>query len=142
MCQAAVASKLEERMTAAQPATKRSEPQLVTRVRAALARAPGLKEKRMFGGTAFMVRGRICVTARAERIMCRIDPALQAAALKRKGCRSVVMGGREYRGYVYVDAPSLKTKRALDHWVELALNYNDAADSTSRRRLHSKGAKA
>ncbi len=78
----------------------------------------------MFGNIAFTVRGKMCVSARAERIMCRIDPAFHDAAVKRKGCRTVVMKGRQYRGYVYVDAAALKTKRALKYWVELALNYN------------------
>ena len=80
----------------------------------------------MFGSIAFMVRGKICVSARAERIMCRIDPAGHDTAVKRKGCRTVMMRGRQYRGYVYVDAESVKTKRALNYWIKLAVNYNQA----------------
>ena len=38
--------------------------ELVSRVRAALARIPGVKEKKMFGSTAFMVRGKLCLSAR------------------------------------------------------------------------------
>src|SRR6266404_2251281 len=58
---------------------------LLSRVRATLARVRDVEEKKMFGGTMFMVRGKMCVSARAERIMCRIDPALHDAAVKRKG---------------------------------------------------------
>ena len=97
---------------------------LVERVREALSEVPGVKEKRMFGSTAFMVRGKMCVTARAERIMCRIAPALHDAAIGRPGCRTVVMRGRQYRGYVYVAAEALKTKRDLKYWIRLALDYN------------------
>lgn len=106
-----------------------SDDDLVKRVRAALARVRGVEETKMFGGTAFMVRGKICVSARAERIMCRIDPALHDAAVKRKGCQTVVMKGREYRGYVHVDAEALKTKAAVKYWVELALAHNKAITS-------------
>ena len=49
---------------------------LVDRVRAALSGTPKVEEKRMFGGVAFMVRGKMCVTARGGRLMCRIDPAI------------------------------------------------------------------
>lgn len=87
----------------------------------------------MFGGTAFMVRGKFCVSARAERIMCRIDPALHDAALKRKGSRTVVMKGREYRGYVRIDAGALKTRRNLDYWIGLALSYNPKAKASTKR---------
>ncbi len=73
-----------------------------------------------------MVRGKLCISARAERIMCRIDPALHDAALERKGCQTVVMRGRQYRGYVYVGAESVTTAAALKYWVDLALNYNKA----------------
>lgn len=99
---------------------------LLSRVRAALAPFSNVKEKRMFGSTAFMVRGKLCISARAERIMCRIDPASHAAALKREGTQTVVMRGRELRGYVYVDAESVRTTAALKYWVDLALNYNKA----------------
>ena len=87
----------------------------------------------MFGGIAFMVRGKMCITARAERIMCRIDPALHDAALKRNGCRTMVMKGREYRGYVLVSADAVRTKAALKYWLDLALNYNKSITSTKKR---------
>ena len=94
------------------------------RVRAALAGVAQVKEKKMFGSVGFMVRGNLCMTARSTRIMCRIDPATHAAAIKRKGCRTVVMKGRPYSGYVYVDAPALATDKALSYWVSQALAFN------------------
>ena len=87
----------------------------------------------MFGGTAFLVRGKLCVSARKERIMCRIDPAVHDAALQRPGCRTMVMKGREYRGYVYVDAAAVRTHRDLTYWVRLALGYNEKAQASGKR---------
>jgi TfoX/Sxy family transcriptional regulator of competence genes len=107
---------------------------LAARVKEALGRPPRVEEKRMFGGIAFMVRGKLCVTVGKERIMCRIDPGIHGAALKRKGCRTVVMKGRQLRGYVRVDAEALKTKRSLDYWIGLALDYNNKARATTRNR--------
>ncbi len=99
---------------------------LVERVRAAFEDVPSVKEKKMFGSTAFMVNGKMCMSARAERIMCRVDPALHDFLVKRKGCRTVVMGGRKYLGYVYVDAEAVGTKRALNYWIGLAVKFNQA----------------
>ena len=62
----------------------------------------------------------------AERIMCRVAPALHDAAVGRTGCQTVVMRGRQYRGYVYVTANALTTKRELNYWIHLALDYNEA----------------
>lgn len=97
---------------------------LVDRVRAALASVADVKEKKMFGSIAFMVRSKMCINARPDRIMCRIDPALHDATVKRKGCKGVIMKGRLYRGYVYLDAEAVRTERALKDWVDLALDYN------------------
>ena len=106
---------------------------LIERVRAALAREPRVEEKRMFGGTAFMVRGRICVSARPQRIMCRIDPAVHDDVLERPGCRTVVMKGRQYRGYVWVDASAVRRAPALESWIALALDYNARSQRSPRK---------
>jgi TfoX/Sxy family transcriptional regulator of competence genes len=104
--------------------TRRDE-KLIQRVRAALADVADVKEKKMFGSTAFLVRGKMCVSARTERIMCRIEPSLHDAAVKREGCRTVVMRGRQYRGYVHVNSEAIKTGRKLKYWIKLALDYNE-----------------
>lgn len=94
------------------------------RVRAALAGVPKVKERKMFGSVGFMVRGRLCVSARPTRIMCRIDPATHGAAIRRNGCRTVVMKARPYQGYVYVDAAAVATRKALLYWLGKALAFN------------------
>ena len=97
---------------------------LPERVRTALKRTRGVVEKKMFGSTAFLVRGKLCVGARKERIMCRIDPEFHDQAVKRRGCTTMVMKGRVYRGYVRVARTALRGKRELDYWIGLALDYN------------------
>lgn len=88
----------------------------------------------MFGGIAFMVRGKMCVSVGRDRIMCRIDPAIHDAALEHQGCRTVVMKGRQYRGYVHVDAEAVRSKRDLDYWIGLALDYNTKVKASSRKQ--------
>ena len=105
---------------------------LASRLREALSQLPDVKEKKMFGGLAFMVGNKMCLTAGPGRIMCRIDPELHEVAIKRKGCTTVVMGGRKYNGYVHVTADALRNKKALDSWVELALEFNKKTTSAKR----------
>jgi hypothetical protein len=49
-----------------------------------------------------------CASASAGTIVCRIDPGLHDLLLEREGCRTVVMKGRQYRGFVCVVAGALK----------------------------------
>jgi TfoX/Sxy family transcriptional regulator of competence genes len=100
----------------------------------ALGKNRRVEEKKMFGGIAFMVEGKMCVTVGKDRIMCRIDPATHDAALERNGCTTVVMKGREYRGYVHIDTDALSTKGDLEHWVKLALDFNGRAKASTRKR--------
>jgi len=107
---------------------------LANRVKAALGHGRRVEEKTMFGGIAFMVAGKMCVTVGKDRILCRIDPAIHDAVLERPGCRTMVMKGRQYRGYVHVDADAVGTKGDLDYWVGLALDYNHKAKASTRKR--------
>ena len=101
----------------------------------ALAHVPRVTERRMFGGITFMVNGKMCVSAGPQRLMCRIDPKDHDAALQRKGCRTVVMKGREYRGYVHVDAEAVSKKSDLRRWIDLALDFNGRAKSSRESAL-------
>lgn len=96
---------------------------LADRIRKALADLP-VEEKKMFGSLAFMVNGKMCVTAGPERMMCRIDPELHEREVQKPGCHTVVMGGREYKGYIHISEENLKLKKDFDHWVRLALEFN------------------
>ena len=71
-----------------------------------------------------MVNGKLCLTAGSNRIMCRIDPDIHEKVIGKNGCRTVIMRGREYKGYVYVNEDRIRTKADLDYWVALALEFN------------------
>jgi TfoX/Sxy family transcriptional regulator of competence genes len=54
--------------------------------------------------------------------------------LKHEGCRTVIIKGRQYRGYVYVDEDALKTQSKLDYWVNLSLQYDRKPTKAPRKR--------
>jgi TfoX/Sxy family transcriptional regulator of competence genes len=97
---------------------------LAERLRAALIHIPHVEEKKMFGGLAFMVNGKMCISAGKDRIMCRIDPAIHDEAVSKKGVSTVIMKGREYKGYVHVKDDAVKSSEDLNYWLDLALNFN------------------
>lgn len=110
-----------------------SSPSLVERVRSELAAVSGVEERKMFGSLAFLINGKMCVAARTDRIMCRIDPVLHDEAVLQRGCTTVVMKGRQYVGYVHVQASALITEAALQHWIRLALEYNKHAKASKKQ---------
>ncbi|MEW6005948.1 MAG: TfoX/Sxy family protein [Stygiobacter sp.] len=105
---------------------------LINRIRESLTAIPKVEEKKMFGGVAFLVNGKMCVTAGDNQMMCRIDPEIHDTVIKRKGCRTVVMRGREYKGWVYVNEEGIKTKKDFDYWISLSLEFNKKAKASKR----------
>ncbi|HEY5405750.1 MAG TPA: TfoX/Sxy family protein [Ginsengibacter sp.] len=107
---------------------------LAGRIREALGALPNVEEKRMFRGIAFMVNDKMCVTVGDNEMMCRIDPELHEALVKEKGCKTVVMKGREYKGWVLVSEEMMKSKKALNYWIGLSLEFNKKAKSSKKSK--------
>ena len=106
--------------------------ELADRIRQALAQESDVEEKKMFGGLAFMVNGKMCITTRDDQIMCRIDPNLHDSAIKRDGCQTVIMRGSEYKGRVYVDKDYIQAEADFNYWVDLVLDFNEKAKSSKK----------
>ncbi len=106
---------------------------LTNRVREALAHLPNVEEKKMFGGIAFMVDCKMCITIGKDRIMCRIDPAIHDEATRRQGVETVKMRERDYKGYVHVDEDTIKTKNDFNYWIRLALDFNKIAKASKKK---------
>ena len=106
---------------------------LAIKVRTALAHLSKVEEKKMFRGITFMVNEKMCVSVSNDEIMCRIDPELYDAAVKKKGCKPVIMRGREYKGFVYVNEEGIKTKKDFDYWIGLALEFNKKAKVSKKK---------
>ncbi|MCW9705527.1 TfoX/Sxy family protein [Fodinibius salsisoli] len=97
---------------------------LADRIRQALGHQRDVEEKKMFGGLAFMVHGKMCVTAGADRIMCRIAPDMHETVIDKEGCQTVIMREREYKGWVYVNEENIQSEADFNYWIDLALDYN------------------
>lgn len=93
-----------------------------------------VKEKRMFGGLCFMVNDKMCVGVESERMMLRIDPAKCEALMELEGCKPMDFTGRVMKGYVFVDAAVLNTKKKLEFWLKLALAYNAVAKASKKKQ--------
>jgi hypothetical protein len=97
---------------------------LADRIRELLADEPGYGEKRMFGGLAFLIDGKMAVAASGRGgLMVRVDPAEARALLEREHVRPFEMKGRAVRGWLRVGAEGVRTKRALGPWVARGVAY-------------------
>lgn len=76
------------------------------RVREQLAGEPGITERAMFGGLAFLVDGRMAVAVSGrDLMMIRADDETEERLLRRDGVEQTVMRDRPMAGWLDVDAP-------------------------------------
>lgn len=96
---------------------------LAARIRHFLADEPGVTEKKMFGGLAFLVDGHMAVAANSQGdLMFRADPAT-ADDLLSDHVRLQTMGERVMRGWLHVDATGLETDGQLGEVVAHGVTY-------------------
>jgi hypothetical protein len=96
---------------------------LATRVRDVIAEQPGLSEKKMFGGLAFLLHGNLACGVRGDDLMVRVGADAADAALDEPGVRPSDMGGRPMKGWLLVGADGHAGDDDLRRWVDRGLAH-------------------
>jgi TfoX/Sxy family transcriptional regulator of competence genes len=96
------------------------------------------EEKKMFGGLCFMVNDKMCVGVEQNRMMVRLDPSKYDEVMEKDGCKPMDFTGKVMKGYVFVDSNVLNTKKNLEYWVQLALEYNKIAKVSKKKAAKKK----
>jgi TfoX/Sxy family transcriptional regulator of competence genes len=111
---------------------------LADRIRELVAQEPGLSEKKMFGGLAFLIGGNMAVSASGQGgLMVRVDPAQSERLVTTTKATRMVMRGRPMDGWLRVDPEHVRTKRQLAPWVARGTAFAKslpAKGKPSRRR--------
>lgn len=92
-----------------------------------------VEEKAMFGGLCFMVNKKMALGVEKERLMVRLDPAKYDEVMEKEGCRPMDFTGKVMKGFVFVNADVLTSKKKLEYWVKLALEYNKIAKASKKK---------
>ncbi|MEE8533002.1 MAG: TfoX/Sxy family protein [Alphaproteobacteria bacterium] len=96
---------------------------LAARIRSAFEGKPGVTERKMFGGVAFMVSGNMACGVTGDEIMVRVGPDNHEDALSRPHARPMDFTGRPMRGMVYVARPGFESDQDLAAWVESGASF-------------------
>ena len=96
---------------------------LAQRIRSVLADQPGTRERKMFGGVAFMVNGNMCCGVIKDDLMVRVGPDRHEEALALPHARPMDFTHRPMKGMVYVDPVGVVADAALVEWVQRGLEF-------------------
>ena len=107
---------------------------LAEKVRNALVGVRKVAEKKMFGGIAFMVNGKMCVGVDKEDLMIRCDPGMTHEFLEKKRVRIFDLTGKPMKGWLLVGPEGAFNKRHFDYWIDVALKSNNKAVSLKGKK--------
>jgi hypothetical protein len=98
--------------------------ELADRIRYLIGTGPGVTEKKMFGGLAFLIGGNMSISASGQGgALVRVDPAESATLIETTTAAVAVMGGREMPGWLRVSSDDLEADEQLAEWVSRAVRY-------------------
>ena len=106
--------------------------ELALRVREELMAQPGIVEKPMFGGLAFLIQGNLSVCVQGSELMVRVAPKNMSGALADPDARIFDLSGRKMNGWILVRAEGLKFREPLAWWIRQGTQY--ASSLPSRKK--------
>jgi TfoX/Sxy family transcriptional regulator of competence genes len=96
---------------------------LAERIRTILDGEAGVSEKKMFGGVAFLLDGKMFVGIVKHDLMVRVGPDAHARALERRHVRPMDFTGKPMTGYVYVAPDGVSEDDELESWVRAGADF-------------------
>ena len=110
------------------------DPGLAQRVRETLAARRDISERKMFGGLAFLVNGKMFIGIRNASLMARVGLEHYEDALAMPGVRVMDFTGRALQGYVYIDPPAIAEDKDLHAWITWCVQHVAGLPAKRARR--------
>jgi len=107
---------------------------LADHIRVIVGDGPGLSERKMFGGIAFMLNGNMFCGITRDDLMVRVGPDRFEAALTSPGARLMDFTGRPSKGMAFVGPEGYASDEQLRGWVEQTLDYARSLPAKEAKR--------
>lgn len=100
---------------------------LAERIETMLKGKKGIIEKKMFGGTAFLLNGNMAVGVNKNDLIVRVDAEEHDRLVAQKHVRTFdLSGGRPMKGWLLVAPAGVKAEGDLKRWIQLGIEYADS----------------
>jgi TfoX/Sxy family transcriptional regulator of competence genes len=96
------------------------------RIRARIGPRPGLTEREMFGGIAFMIHGNMAVGVSGDELMVRVGKEAHEQAVARPGARTFDMGAHPMKGWISVTGDGYDSEEAFGAWVDQGIAFAES----------------
>ena len=109
------------------------DPGLADRVCSILLRMTTFAEKKMFGGVAYMVNGKMCCGVVKSDLVLRLGAEGTDSALRQRYTRPMDFTGKPMKSMIYVEPAGTNSDEDLEGWLRLAIRFGLSSTSPQRR---------
>lgn len=106
---------------------------LIDAVRTALAQRGDVDERTLFGGHAFFVDDKLCISVKGEEMLVRLPPDRHQEFQEMQNTRELSPGGG-MKGYFWIEPNGYATRAQWNFWLQEALAYNPLAKASPKRK--------
>jgi TfoX/Sxy family transcriptional regulator of competence genes len=106
---------------------------LAQRIRELLEDDPRIREKKMFGGVAFLANGHMAAGIIRDELMVRVGPDGYERAIAQPHARAMDFTGRPMRGFVQVAPAGFEDDADLSAWLARGVAYAEKQEETPLR---------
>ena len=107
---------------------------LAERIRRSRPTPPDITEKKMFGGLAFLHKGKMFCGIVKDELMVRVGSERYEESLRETHVRPMDFTGRPMKGYVFVESAGCRTDKEVRRWVERGADFVETLDGGTRPR--------
>ena len=97
--------------------------ELAARIRISIEGSPGVSERKMFGGMAFMIYGNMCCGVINDDLMVRVGSDSHEASLALPHARPMDFTGRPMKGMVFVGPEGINDDGVLSEWIDRGVTF-------------------
>ena len=87
---------------------------------------PGLTEKEMFGGIAFLIGGNMAVGVTGDELMVRVGKDAHDETVGLPGARVFDLSSRPMKGWLVIGAEGISTRDDLEAWIERGVRFAES----------------
>lgn len=107
---------------------------LAERIRAVLADRGDVVEKKMFGGIAFMVAGKMACGPHGDNLIVRIGEEAATEHIGKPNVKPMDFTGKVMKSFATIEADGIKTSAQLRKWVLMSAAFAEADVSVAKKR--------
>lgn len=109
--------------------------ELAARVRKLLSKEKNIEEKKMFGGLAFLLKGKMCVGVDESELIVRVDPSRHEEFMAKPNTREFDLSGKKsIKGWLIVKEKGCADGKILAAWVQEGVQFASSLVGPAKKK--------